>query len=336
MAEEPRPATRQDPGFIIVKPSSLGDIVHALPSFAALRRAYPESRISWIANSEWIPLLKHVPDLDVLIPFPRSDFRGPLALPRFFKWCWKLRESNEFPGERIFDLQGLIRSALMGRARPQAKVVGSLASREGAHLFYHVRTPDPGFCHAVDHCLSIMQADGIPIPDSSEHVEFPLGRGDRPEKPLPDSFVLLHPYSRGAGKSIAHEDIPFLLESFAPRKVVVVGHPAENALSPEGDHITNLCGQTTLGELLWLCRNASSVVSVDSGPLHIAAAVNPNVVGIHTWSDPRRVGPYTASSLVWKGGILGRVAALTAEAAAASTLPTRSDLREIATAGADA
>lgn len=315
---------------MIVKPSSLGDIIHALPSFAALRKARPESRITWIANSEWIPLLQHVPGIDVLLAFPRSEFRGPLALAKFLRWAWIVRTGVEVPGETVFDLQGLLRSALIARSRPSAQVIGSRRSREGASFLYHTRAPDPGPCHAVDHCLSILRAGGIPCPEA--RVEFPLGPGDRPQQPLPERFVLVHPYSRGLGKSLSEEGIQTLLEALSPAEVVLVGRPPEGTQRPASAHIVNLCESTTLGELLWLCRNATSVLSVDSGPLHIAAAVNQRVIGIHTWSDPRRVGPYSPAALVWKAGRLGPVGEVSEKESSAGGIPCREDLLVIATA----
>ena len=64
--------------------------------------------------------------------------------------------------------------------------------------------------------------------------------------------------------------------------------------------MVDLTGRTTLPELIWLMRRARACVSVDSGPMHIAAAVNDRTLGLHTWTDPRKVGPYNASAWVWK------------------------------------
>ena len=68
----------------------------------------------------------------------------------------------------------------------------------------------------------------------------------------------------------------------------------------------NLANQTTLLQLIWLLRAAQFTISVDSGPMHIAAAISPRLVSIHTWSDPRRVGPYNPDAWVWKNGQLLR------------------------------
>ena len=82
---------------------------------------------------------------------------------------------------------------------------------------------------------------------------------------------------------------------------------------PTGTHIHDWSHRTTLPELIWVMRKAKFCISVDSGPMHIAAAVNPHTLGIHTWSDPRKVGPYPSSVHVWKAGRIAKRGEFTAE-----------------------
>ena len=77
---------------------------------------------------------------------------------------------------------------------------------------------------------------------------------------------------------------------------------SDDQARPTGAHITDFSHRTTLGELIWALRRARWVISVDSGPMHIAAAVNDRTLGLHTWSDPRKVGPYNPRAWVWKAG----------------------------------
>ena len=72
---------------LVVKPSSLGDIVHTLPAVHYLKMTFPEAEISWIANTEWVPLLEENADLKTIIPFPRGEFRGPVGIFQFVRWC---------------------------------------------------------------------------------------------------------------------------------------------------------------------------------------------------------------------------------------------------------
>src|ERR1700757_2602163 len=93
---------------VIVKPSSLGDIVHTLPAVHFLKSTFPSADFFWIANREWIPLLQGNPDLKGLIPFPRNRFRGPASPYQFLRWCKQL---SSWQPDLVLDFQGLLRSA---------------------------------------------------------------------------------------------------------------------------------------------------------------------------------------------------------------------------------
>jgi ADP-heptose:LPS heptosyltransferase len=122
---------------------------------------------------------------------------------------------------------------------------------------------------------------------------------------MPDEpFVLLHPFSRGQGKSLSPGVLDALCVALAPNRVVLAGGP--NPAAPKAPHIINLLGKTNLLELIALTRHAKAMVSVDSGPAHIAAAVGTPLLAIHTWSDPRTVGPFQESAWLWQGGAIRR------------------------------
>jgi heptosyltransferase-1 len=283
----------------IVKPSSLGDIVHALPAVAALREAMPGARFRWLANTEWVPLIDGSPLVDEVIAFPRKQFRGLAGAGRFVKWLRAWRQGVCEEPELVLDLQGLLRSGVISRMRGGAWVVGMSDAREGARWFHQQRVEvDPGG-HAVDRCLAVPRALGVMIP---EQVRFPLAEGSRPEGwPDDEDVVVVHPFSRGEGKSLSKEALEALVAGLRPVRVVVVG-AAPGAAGRWLGPVTDLTSRTTLGELVWCLRRASWVVSVDSGPMHMAAAVNSNTLGLHTWTDPRKVGPYPKETWVWKGG----------------------------------
>src|SRR5262249_26803195 len=118
-------------------------------------------------------------------------------------------------------------------------------------------------------------------------------------------FILLHPFARGRRKSLSTAVIKQFCRAFAPERVVVVGKSVGKFSSPE--NCINLTNQTTLLQLVRLIRKAQFTISVDSGPMHIAAAISDRLVSIHTWSDPLRVGPYNETAWVWKSGRIQRV-----------------------------
>ncbi len=285
--------------ILIVKPSSLGDIVHTLPVLALLRRYAPRARIDWLVNHAWAPILVGHPLLDGLIEFPRNQFRGLPGMLRLAGWARRLGGHRP---ELALDVQGLLRSAILGRGCKPRKFVGYSDAREGAHWFYDAaadvaqkRSP-----HAVDRYLSFFTNLGLELPETAE---FPLPEGDRPAgaDELPGRFVLLHPFSRGQGKSLGFGQVEALCERWGEVPVILAG----KADTPElrlPENCVNLLNRTTLAELIWLLRRASWVVSVDSGPMHLAAAVTPNLVSLHTWTDPLKVGPYRHDAWVWKSG----------------------------------
>ena len=99
--------------ILIVKPSSLGDIVHTLPAVAAIKAHWPGAHLRWIVNPEWAPLLEGNPHVDEVVIFPRRDFRGVRGLMRIAPWARALRE--RINADLVLDFQGLLRSALIAK-----------------------------------------------------------------------------------------------------------------------------------------------------------------------------------------------------------------------------
>jgi heptosyltransferase I len=248
-------------------------------------------------NTEWMPLLQGNPDIDEVVEFPRSRFRGVTGLAEFAKWLRDLR--NRMQPDVALDFQCLLRSALMGRASRAGEILGLSDAREGAGFFYDEVADVTNISHAVDRYFALAKLAGA---DVSGPPEFPLPEGTRPSgfEMEPKSYVVLHPFARGEGKSIGPALIREFCLAMQPAKVVLVGRSSELLNLP--DNTLNLVNATSLGELIWLLRHASFTVSVDSGPMHLAAALGPNLLSIHTWSDPAKVGPYRAGAWIWKGG----------------------------------
>ena len=310
---------------LIVKPSSLGDIVHTLPAVHALKTAHPHLNIRWIAKPEWLPLLDGVPDVSQTIPFPQADFRGMGGFAKAALWAAGWNKTGRTLPEIVFDFQGLLRSGLISITSGSRPVVGLSDAREGAGRFYDHIIPVDANAHAVDRYLAIPRAFGIDV--APQDIVFPLAAGQPRE--VPPRFVLIHPYSRGEGKSLGSHELQVLCDCLTTVPLVIVGRTSSPP-TLRGRHITDLTNQTSLPELVWLMRQAAYVISVDSGPMHIAAAVNPNTVALHTWSDPRKVGPYSSTALVWKAGRLAHRQELTAEECETSAALTEGDARRIA------
>jgi ADP-heptose:LPS heptosyltransferase len=286
--------------ILIIKPSSLGDVVHTLPAVAAIREANPGAEITWVINPEWTTLLRGNPDVDHVHIFPRGEFRG-LSAPRSLLPWWK--KTKALRPEVAFDFQGLLRSALIGRVSGARAFWGMSDGREGSRFLYHRVAKVDRRAHAVERYLKLAESFGAPI---NQPLRFPLPTGDAlPRFDAYPPFVLLHPFARGGRKSLSNSVIENFCRALAPVRVLLVGKTMRRITPP--DNCVNLANQTSLLQLIWLIRAARFTISVDSGPMHIAAAISPGLVSIHTWSDPRRVGPYNSDAWIWKNGQLLQV-----------------------------
>jgi ADP-heptose:LPS heptosyltransferase len=147
-----------------------------------------------------------------------------------------------------------------------------------------VRALQPG-------CDSAAAVAGDWLPEGEVRPEWPVG-----------GFVVLHPFARGAGKSLGWEGVVAMAEVWREFPVVVVGRTDEPPPRTLPGSVINLVNATTLLQLIGLLRRARFVVSVDSGPMHLASALRRPLLGLHTWSDPRKVGPYDPGAWVWKAG----------------------------------
>lgn len=272
----------------------MGDVIHSLPVAAALKQAWPATEISWLIDQRWAPLLEGNPHIARTIIFSRERFRGPSGLLRAIPWMFSLSVGKP---NLCIDLQGLLRSALMARISGAAQIVGLSDAREGARLFYTYIAKTKKSEHSVLRYLRVLEVLGLPVRKSPE---FWLPEGKLPLGVPQEPFLLIHPFARGQGKSLAPDALAALCAALSPSRIVLAGGP--NPAAPEAPHITNLLGKTTLSELIALIRHATCLISVDSGPAHIAAAVGTPLLAIHTWSDPTTVGPFCESSWIWQGG----------------------------------
>ena len=121
---------------VIVKPSSLGDIVHTLPAVHFLKSTFPLTDFFWIANSEWVPILQDNADLKGVIAFPRSRLRSLASFYQFLRWFDGL---SALKPELVLDFQGLLRSAWISRSLKAKRVLGMSDGREASRYFYHQR-----------------------------------------------------------------------------------------------------------------------------------------------------------------------------------------------------
>ena len=274
-------------------------MVHTLPSVHDLKASFPHLEITWLANTEWLPLIQGHPDLADTLEFPRQRLRGLRGAWPALRWMRSLPERCR--PDVALDFQGLFRSGLISWFSGSPLRLGLSDAREGSGFFYHRRIPVAADEHAVDRYRRLVAATGAATEGPAEFV-LPSAAGF--DLSLPSTFIALHPFSRGEGKSLSVAQVNAFCRR-ASHPVVVLGRVDPEKRSrlrlPEG--CVDLLNETSIAELIDCLRRARALISVDSGPMHLAAAIQPaRLLGIHTWSDPSKVGPYPLESWVWKAG----------------------------------
>jgi heptosyltransferase-1 len=285
--------------ILIIKPSAIGDVVHALPILALLRKRWPGARISWLVTPACAGLLDNHPMLNEVIRFDRRGFgaawRNPLVLWRLFRFGAQLRKKRF---DLVIDLQGLFRSGwLASRTRAPVRI-GFANAREFAPMFYTHRVPiDSVEQHAIDRYLKIAGALGC----ETSPVEFPfaVGEADRAQVaqwlPAGNRYAVLLPGTNWATKRWPVERFAAVVAPLRERmglKVVVAGAGEDAALAARIPSDLNLVGKTNLAQLVALLERAALVIANDSGPMHIAAALGRPLVALYGPTNPVRTGPY--------------------------------------------
>jgi heptosyltransferase I len=267
--------------ILVVRLGSMGDVIHALPAVAALKQSFAECALDWAIQPRWTPLLEDNPYVDRVIPFDRRGGRLGESLKRL------RMERYDF----AVDFQGLIQSALVARAAHVRRVVGfgfKQARESGAALLYSARVRATA-AHRVDSCLELALAAGAGV----HPIEFWLPQG-KPEGVLPEgNFVLACPLAGWGAKQWPREYYERLGEALQGEfgMPLVVNGALSSAEWLEGIrgarvHLSGLPG------LIHATRRAHAVIGVDSGPLHLAAALAKPGVAIFGPTDPASHGPY--------------------------------------------
>lgn len=292
----------------LIKPSSLGDIVHALPVLSALRRQWPDARIAWVVNSGLRSLVDGHPDLDEVIPFDRAGFRlSPAGLTRFGRFLADLRRRRF---DVAIDLQGLLRSGIMTAATGAMVRIGQPFVREGADRFYNHRLPPVSTeMHAVDRLLKVAEAFGADVSrptfvvatsaedrrwarEALSGISCPrliLNMGARwPTKRWPPSS-----FAELARRAFEERGASLITVGALEDRPLV--EQLRSDLNPIP--VLDLCGKTTLPQLAALSAEADVFLSNDTGPLHLAAASGARTVGVYTCTSPRATGPYGPRSV---------------------------------------
>ena len=269
------------PSILVIRLGAMGDIIHALPAVTSLRRSFPEHRLHWAIAPKWAALIEGNPSIDAIVPVNR---RGLSNVKRSWRGLRVIRP------DLAIDFQGLIQSAVVGRlSRPRlfyGFAKGAVRERPAALLYS--RAISPKLTHVVDRNLELAQAAGADHLTGETWLPQGLKEGTLPADP----FVLTNPFAGWMGKQWPLEKYEELGRVFRREGLVLVAnvppHRASELASFEHVrvHVSSLAG------LIWASRQASAVVGLDSGPLHLAAALGKPGVALFGPTDPARNGPY--------------------------------------------
>lgn len=286
--------------ILLIKPSALGDVVHAMPVAHLLKRRFPRAHLAWLIAPAWSQIAERHPDVDSIIHFDRkitSDFKAlDKSSHSLFSLIDTLRGSDF---DLVVDLQGLLRSAFLGAMTGAATRIGFAYARELAWLGYTHRVQSRGKeRHAVERYLDAVEelgCDRSPIrfdfgidPDDRRYIDELIGPDTAP--------IVLLPGTNWKTKRWPVEHFDELARRF-PSNVFVAGANDVVEIARK-IRATSLVGKTTLMQLAELLRRAKLVITNDSGPMHIAAAVGAPLVSLFGPTNPVRTGPYSSNARI--------------------------------------
>jgi 3-deoxy-D-manno-octulosonic-acid transferase/heptosyltransferase-1 len=311
--------------ILIVKLSAIGDVIHTMPALVALRRHYPQAHISWLVEEAGAELLQGHTALDRLIIWRRGEFQSDC---RRLRWARAARTLGSVLGQvrdrrydLVIDFQALMKSGMWVFAARGKRKVGfgpGMEHSEGSYVFLNERVPALSMeVHALDRGLALLEQIGVPrasieyqVPHDAEAdaavASFLSENGISADADL----VLIHPMARWRTKlwtSRGFADLADALQADGLHVVFSGGHGDASAIDAIAALMKSRCrrfdGRGGLRDLAALCRRARVVVSTDTGPMHLAAAVGTPVVALFGPTAPNRTGPYGHQHEVIQSGV---------------------------------
>ena len=292
--------------ILIVRLGALGDIVHAIPAAAALRAAFPSARIDWLVDARHREIVDLVTAIDRVVVLAKASVGG---------WIAAARDLRAGRYDAALDFQGLMKSAVLARASGARRVLGFSIwhLREKTARPFYSESFDPSgsgaspASHVIFKNLRLLEALGI----RDAPIAFPLRRvqSDASDRLLTEAggapFALLNPGAAWPNKqwhSDRFGEVAAFLKEVRGLEPFVLWGPGEEPLARavvEASHgAARLAPLTRLQDLVEICRSASLMVSGDTGPLQIAAAVGTPIVSIFGPTDPERNGPWAPEDIV--------------------------------------
>ena len=292
--------------ILIIKMSSLGDVIHTLPFSAALRRLYPKARISWLVHPQFSGFLPDPPTIDKIIYFDKVAFNkmGFLQKVSFLRKFRQELHAEKF--DLVIDMQGLFKSAVIAALTGCQNRIGYCEMREGSGFVSKAICGPHSDDHVIERYLDVARYLGADVKD----IDFPLPDLAREEQSvrkkldakglIEQEYVVFVPGARWETKEWPPEHYAALADKVTQDGafVVLAGGPDEKEkaalieAAAETDKIIDLTGQTSLRELAALIKGCKVFISGDTGPLHFAAALKKPLIAMYGPTKADRTGPY--------------------------------------------
>jgi lipopolysaccharide heptosyltransferase I len=298
--------------FLIVRLSSIGDIVHALPAAAALAERFPQAQIHWVVEKRHALLLEGNPHLRRIVTLDTLEWRKHLTSSATWQEIWNGSSDlrRDFYTAAI-DFQGLWKSAVvtwLSRARERIGFSERWLREPSAGILYSQRVSPREHIHVVQENLALVERLGA----RTERWQFPLPWSDDDDAYVDSQissmdaggFIIVNPGGGWRSKCWSPENYTALIRQLVVtqhEKILLTGSPAEEPMI--NDILQGAATKraryvpTTLVQYIALARRARLFIGGDTGPLHLAAAVGTPIVGIYGPTDPVRNGPFAPGDI---------------------------------------
>ncbi len=282
--------------ILIIKPSALGDIVHTLPFLAAIKEQFPEAIIDWVVADGLHTFLEGHSMINRLWIFKKDQWRRPKNFKRTIKEIFEFKKGlNASKYDVSIDLSGLLRSGIISYFSNAKIKLGFKESDEGSPFFYTHKIHGSMNIHAIDRYLEIAKFMGCSV----DKIEYPFAPYDKNPpilNDLPKKFVVMSPSAGKPANRWPAEKFGQLAVQLDLPTVVIASRAeadiAQQVVASSNGKAISIAGKTGLKDLVALIEKASFFVCNDTGPMHIAAALNIPVFAIFGPANPIRTGPY--------------------------------------------
>ncbi|MDM8537884.1 lipopolysaccharide heptosyltransferase II [Desulfobacterales bacterium HSG17] len=282
--------------ILIIKPSALGDIVHSLPFLAAVKKQFPDAKIDWVVAHGLHTFLEGHPMINRLWVIKKDQWKKFDHVSQTFREINELKKGLKASNYDVaVDLSGLFRSGVITYYSKAKIKLGFKESDEGSPFFYTHKVHGSMNIHAIDRYLEIAKFMGCYI----ENIEYPFAPYN-PDPPilkrLPEKYIIICPSAGKPANRWQAEKFGALAATLKLPSIVIASKAetdiADIVVSCSEGKAISVAGQTSFKELVALIKNASFFICNDTGPMHIAAALEVPVFVIFGPANPVRTGPY--------------------------------------------